>query len=237
MFERLRKTVREVLEAAEEISVEAGVGEVGGVAILRELLPRIDEEGVLFLERLGTRAEEISRHLPSALRDSQIDMGPGAVPGGGGAAAVNRGVRFDLVAKRILTFAYEEADRCGDKGVGTSELIVALLRSGGGAGRALERVGMTLQKARDVLDGFRTGEEFAMREVKMLEAKLEAVVQRMEVRCQRIEEAHERLTQKLPDLLITLMVEQGMMSGVSEATRLNLRARMMREIKRLLRVS
>ncbi len=61
---------------------------------------------------------------------------------------------FDESAKRVLAVAQDEALRMNHNYIGTEHLLLGLIRgdSGGPAGRALARLGVSLDKARTALD-------------------------------------------------------------------------------------
>lgn len=66
---------------------------------------------------------------------------------------VNRMERFTQRARRVLSFAQEEATRLKHNAIGTEHLLMALMRSEGGiAERALKNAGITLAQVKPIVE-------------------------------------------------------------------------------------
>jgi len=60
--------------------------------------------------------------------------------------------RFSEDTRRVLSLAQQEAERAGHGYIGTEHMLLALLRSGTGAARLLERLGVEEQQARATIE-------------------------------------------------------------------------------------
>jgi len=59
--------------------------------------------------------------------------------------------RFTERGRQVVVFAQDEARALGQSWLGTEHLLLGLIREGGEASIALERAGLTLERARDAV--------------------------------------------------------------------------------------
>jgi ATP-dependent Clp protease ATP-binding subunit ClpA len=176
MFDRFRSEARRVVDLAEEEARALGHSWIGTEHLLLGLL--VEGEGTAndVLRSVGL-TQEILRHEveaelgpspeggswidPQALATIGIDLddvrrrveqvfGPGALersrPGCG---PTGHGIAFTRRAKRVFQLALREAQRWGERSVGTEHLLLGLLEEREGlAMRILERRGVTEQQIR-----------------------------------------------------------------------------------------
>jgi len=135
--DRLTDRARVLLEFAQEEARRLGHEAVGTEEILLGMLRLASGVGPCVLRALGAD--------PTAIRaevERQVARGPGAVPG--------KRLPYTKRARRALEHAVEEAGRFRHKHLGTEHLLCGLLRERSGlASQVLERLGVTLEAARE----------------------------------------------------------------------------------------
>jgi ATP-dependent Clp protease ATP-binding subunit ClpA len=150
----LSPRTKKVIELAIDEARKLGHGRVGTEHLLLALAR--EGEGIAsgILESLGITMEKVRRAVIDTLGQMR--------PGGAGQARPDLPTNvysntlvltgpFDLLddaAKRVLGLAEEEARQMRNNWIGTEHVMLALLRSDSVAGRALQELGITLDKAR-----------------------------------------------------------------------------------------
>ncbi len=142
----LSPRTKKVIELAVDEARKLGHGRVGTEHLLLGLAR--EGEGIAsgILESLGITMDKVRRAVIETLGQVKPDM-PTKVYSN---TLVLTGP-FDLLddaAKRVLGLAEEEARQMRHNWIGTEHMMIALLRSDGVAQRALQELGVTLEKAR-----------------------------------------------------------------------------------------
>jgi ATP-dependent Clp protease ATP-binding subunit ClpA len=137
---------RTVIELAIDEARRLGHGHVGPEHLLLGLVR--EGEGIAsgVLESLGITMHKVRQQLLATLGQQAPDM-----PRNVYSNVLVQSGPFDLLddpAKRVLAIAEEEARQMRHNWIGTEHMMIALLRSGSVAQRALEAIGVTLDQAR-----------------------------------------------------------------------------------------
>ena len=142
----LSPRAKKIIELAIDESRKLGHGYVGPEHMLLGLAR--EGEGIAsgILESLGVTMDKVRRAVMETLGQVKPGLPTNVYPN----TLVQRGP-FDLLddeAKRVLAIAEEEARQMRHNWIGTEHMMIALLRSGSFAQRALESLGVTLDQAR-----------------------------------------------------------------------------------------
>jgi hypothetical protein len=138
MWQRFTERARKVVFYAQEAAQASGDSYVDTQHLLLGLLRETDTVAAVVLDRLGTSLEEVEK----AVR--------GEMPKGD--SRPSQDMVLAPRAKRIIDLAYDEARNLNNNYIGTEHLLLGLIREGHGAsGKALEKCGVTLSAARDLV--------------------------------------------------------------------------------------
>ncbi|HEV8229861.1 MAG TPA: Clp protease N-terminal domain-containing protein [Candidatus Limnocylindria bacterium] len=142
----LSPRTKKIIELAIDEARKLGHGRVGTEHLLLGLAR--EGEGIAsgILESLGITMDKVRRAVIETLGQMKPDL-----PTNVYANTLVLTGPFDLLddaAKRVLALAEEEARQMRHNWIGTEHMMIALLRSDGVAQRALQELGVTLDKAR-----------------------------------------------------------------------------------------
>ncbi|RME75006.1 MAG: hypothetical protein D6776_04125 [Planctomycetota bacterium] len=189
MFQRFGVGARSAIERAWALATRAGAAYVEPAHLLEALSAAADSSFCGLLERFAVPPAEI-RQAVSANTRGEVRTAAG-------------GTIFSRATRRVFEYAVEEADRLGDREIGTRHFLLALLREGeraGGAPGVLLREGLDFERVRRGLTHEREGAgepavdrafaaylEALERRVQRIEAEGQQRLERLERRCERLE--------------------------------------------------
>lgn len=139
MWQRFTERARKVVFYAQEKACDWGANLVGPEFLLLGLVCEDDSLAARLMIRLGVGLDSVRKEVQARLQ-----------PGEGGPL---RDLQLTPVAKKVIDFAYEEANRLGDNYIGTEHLLLGLLHPEAGiAAEVLTELGVTPEGVRERLE-------------------------------------------------------------------------------------
>ncbi len=156
MFHRFNERVRDAIERATKKAQDLNQPQVEPEHLLASLADAGDSSVHVLIGAFGVKPKEVEEAV------GPLPTAPGRPPLSPLTPA------FSEKSKRVLEFAVEEADRLGHKRIGTSHLMLGLLRDeleGEGGMNVLSSLGFTLDDVRERVKELREDEASAKQDV------------------------------------------------------------------------
>jgi ATP-dependent Clp protease ATP-binding subunit ClpA len=152
-FARFTDRARSTLAVAGRIAASAGADPVASEHLAAGLLSEPEGVAARIIHGAGLTDEQVL----AALGLEPGAAGPGAAGAGAGVSVdALRGLRFTEAGRAALRATVMTALRMGHNYIGTEHLLLGILHTAGGAGQALNGLGLTAERAQQAL-----AEEFA----------------------------------------------------------------------------
>jgi ATP-dependent Clp protease ATP-binding subunit ClpA len=135
MWQRFTERARRSVFFAQEEAGKLGEIHVSTEHLLLGLIRESDCVAARILDRMGISLTRVQREI-----ERQVARGDGRV---------GEDMQLTPRSKRVIDLAYDEARQLNNNYIGTEHILLGLIREGEGlAGRVLDRLGATLDKAR-----------------------------------------------------------------------------------------
>ena len=147
----LKRVIGHAIDEARKL----GHSHVGTEHLLLGILRENESPAAKVLESLGVSLETVRHNVIATLGQPHREAGPGAPYPGPPSTRNFAGPfdRFNEGAKRVLALAQDEAIRFNHNYIGTEHILIGLIRAQGSvAARALQNLGVELEKARTALE-------------------------------------------------------------------------------------
>ncbi len=139
MFERFTKRVKDILEIARRKAINFGHNRVEPEHILLGMIEEGSGMGIAILHYLGIEVERVKYEIEKRMKIG-IPLYRGEIP-------------LSPSSKRVLEFSVREAQYFGHSYIGSEHLLLGiLLESESLSSQILKKFGVTIDKARNVLD-------------------------------------------------------------------------------------
>src|SRR5450755_3810326 len=140
MWQRFTERARKVVFYAQEEAGKLGENYVSTEHLLLGLVRENDSVAARILDRMGVSLGRIRSEI-----ERQVTRGDGRL---------GQDMQLTPRAKRVIDLAYDEARQLRNNFIGTEHLLLGLIRENEGlAGRVLDKLGATLESAREEVRG------------------------------------------------------------------------------------